>query len=213
MKITIVGGGEIGRTLCNLLSDEGHKIILIEKDSSFAKDIAAHTNAMIIQGDGTEITSMEEAKVGDSDVLIAATNDDKTNLMVAEIGKSFEIQRIIARVNSVKNEELFTQLAGMDVIPVVGLTVSHIKNLLEHEDFRTIAVVGSGDVEIIEIKVKEKSKMIDKGISDVPKGVISLIYRRNKSVWPDEKAKFLKHDKVMMTIKVTDIPSTVKLFS
>ena len=150
MKITIVGGGEIGRTLCNLLSDEGHRIILIEKDSSFAKDIAAHTNAMIIQGDGTEITSMEEAKVGDSDVLIAATNDDKTNLMVAEIGKSFEIQRIIARVNSVKNEELFTQLAGMDVIPVVGLTVSHIKNLLEHE-MLIISSITVGKLNVIRL--------------------------------------------------------------
>ncbi|RLE42780.1 hypothetical protein DRJ48_02790 [Candidatus Woesearchaeota archaeon] len=212
MRIIIVGGGETGRALCNILTKEGHSITLIEKDQELAKEIAEKTNALIIGADGTEVQTMEEAKISEADAVVAATNDDKSNLMVCEIAKSFNVPKIIARVNSVKNEELFTKMESMEIIPVVGLTVANIKNILESEGFRTVSVVGSGEVEIIEIKVNKDSKLIGQPVSRITKGVVSLITRRNFVTIPKPTTKLAEGDLVVVTVKVEDIPSVVKLF-
>ncbi len=212
MKIIIVGGGDTGRSLSNVLANEGHSVILIEQTPETAQDIAEKTNALIINRDGTNVETMKEAKIEEADVVIAATNDDKTNLMVCEIAKSFNVPKIISRVNSIENESLFKSMDYMVTVQTVQLIIEKIKDLIEQDTFRTIAILSSGDYQIIEIKVNEGSKAEGMLATQFPKGVIGLVQRSNLSFIPTNRTRLTKDDKVVIIVKTTDLEKVTRLF-
>ena len=109
MRIGIAGAGAVGRSVAAELIDNGHKVLLIERE---VRHYEPHTvpAADWLIADACELTALEEAGAETCDVLIAATGDDKANLVVALLAKTeFGVQRVVARINDVRNEWLFTQ--------------------------------------------------------------------------------------------------------
>jgi len=174
MKIIIVGGGTTGLILANLLGEE-HEIVIVEKDEAISKEIAGKTQAMVVQGDGSDISLLQDAGLKEADALVATT-DDKTNLMISQIAKSEEVAKIITVVKDPKNEELFTKLGVHLLVSSVGTNVTAIKRLLyQVGDVRIIAQLGGGDVQIVELNVAETSHLIGKK-PDLKKASIGAIY-------------------------------------
>ena len=161
MKVIIVGGSETGVTLANLLGDDD--VILIEKEAAVAKSLANKLDALVINGDGTDISILKEAGVGKADAVIAATSDDSINVMICQIAKTENVPKIIPLVRNPKNEELFTKLGIASIVSVAGTNASSLKRMLRSfGDARIIAQLGEGDVQIIEQVISKKSKLIGK---------------------------------------------------
>ena len=130
MKVIIVGGGDTGIALSNLLSD-AEKIIIIEKDEEVAKAIANKTSSVVIHGDATDLSVLKEAGIEEVDALIVTTGDDKVNLMVSEHSKNEGVKRVIAMVNSLQNEELFSKVGVTSIVSVVAAKANSIKRALD----------------------------------------------------------------------------------
>ncbi|MGB3356512.1 MAG: TrkA family potassium uptake protein [Mycobacterium sp.] len=115
MRIAIAGAGAVGRSVARELVDNGHKVLLIEKD--FTRYTPATVpDADWFLADACEVSSLEEAEMHNCDVAIAATGDDKANLAMAFLSKTeFGIDRVVARINDSRNEWLFTEAWGIDV--------------------------------------------------------------------------------------------------
>ncbi len=211
MKILIVGGGEVGLTTANVLSTKEHDLVLIDSDEKTAKAAANSIDALVIHGDGTELATLKDAGANDADAIVAVTDDDKTNLMVCEIGKSLNIEKIIARVNKPDNEELFTKLGITGVIPVVGLAVTKIKNLLmmDRQSERVIYELGSGKVQVLSITIPEKSKLVGKP-AEVKNAVVGAIYRDGEILLPREGSKIKEADVLILTVKTKNLKSITK---
>lgn len=213
MKIIIVGGGQVGRTLVNVLSSNDYEVTLIEKDDAIAKKIASKSEVTVIQGDGTEMSILKDAGIEKSDAVISVTNDDKTNLMISEIAKSEKVLRIIARVNEPKNEELFAQLKIHSIIPMVGLAVTQIKRMLmRFGEARIISEIGEGKIQLVELTVEDKSRLVGKS-AEIKGTVIGTIYRKGELIIPDKTTKIEAGDVLIITVKTEDLPKLQKLTS
>ncbi len=213
MRVTIVGGGQIGESLVNILSSKDYQVDIVEKDEARAKELASATEATVIKGDGTEINILKDAGLEYADAIIAATADDKTNLMVGEIAKSSKVKKIIARVNEPKNEELFTKLGIGSIIPMVSLAVTSMKRLLMRlGEERILAEIGGGEVQVVEVTVSEKSKLVGKEAA-IKGAVIGTVYRGGELIIPDKSTTLKEGDVLIITVKTKDLPKLRKLIS
>src|SRR3712207_7754372 len=115
MRVAIVGAGAVGRSIAGELLSNGHTVMLIEKDGRKVRTRAV-PGAEWVQADACEVSSLEEAQLATCDVVVAATGDDKANLVVSLLAKTeFAVNRVVARVKDPRNEWLYTEAWGVDV--------------------------------------------------------------------------------------------------
>jgi trk system potassium uptake protein len=115
MRVAIAGAGAVGRSIAGELLANGHKVMLIEKDGRKVRTRSV-PGAEWVQADACEVTSLEEAQLATCDVVVAATGDDKANLVTSLLAKTeFGVPRTVGRVNHPNNEWLFTEAWGVDV--------------------------------------------------------------------------------------------------
>ena len=107
MRIAIAGAGNVGRAIARELLDNGHQVLLIDKDPKALK-LESVPDAEWLMADACEITSLDNAHLNNCQVLVAATGDDKANLVTSLLGKTeYGVPRVVARINHPKNEWLF----------------------------------------------------------------------------------------------------------
>ncbi|APU13763.1 MULTISPECIES: potassium channel family protein [Actinoalloteichus] len=114
MRVAIAGAGAVGRSTAAELVEAGHEVLLIERDAANVLRTGLERANWLV-ADACELASLEEARLQDYQVVIAATGDDKVNLVVALLAKTeFAVQRVVARVNDPRNEWLFDEGWGVD---------------------------------------------------------------------------------------------------
>jgi len=115
MRVAIAGAGAVGRSVARELIGNGHEVLLIDKDPGSIKPDRV-PDAEWLLADSCELSSLEEAQLEHCDVVIAATGDDKANLVTSLLAKTeFGVPRTVGRVNHPNNEWLFTEAWGVDV--------------------------------------------------------------------------------------------------
>src|SRR5450756_706393 len=115
MYIVVVGGGKVGYYLTRELLEQGHEVLLIERQPERVDKITEILGNVAVLGDGCEVAVLSEAGAARCDVLVTVTGDDEDNLVSCQIGKNhFHVPRTIARINNPENEHIF-HLLGIDV--------------------------------------------------------------------------------------------------
>jgi trk system potassium uptake protein TrkA len=115
MRVAIAGAGAVGGSIAAELLEQDHEVMLIERDPRALAPEAAEAAEWVL-ADACELASLEQADVTSCDVVIAATGDDKANLVLSLLAKTeFAVRRVVARVNDPSNEWLFTEAWGVDV--------------------------------------------------------------------------------------------------
>jgi len=211
MKIIIVGGGEKGLALANLLSNE-HQVTLIEQDEDRAKVIASKTQVLVLQGDGADITILRQANISEADYVIT-TGDDKTNLVVCEIAKNEKIPHIVALVSESKNEELFSKLEITNLVFVVGTIVSAIQRIIVQRGTEDIiSQLGLGEMQVAKMMVSEGCKA-EGAKAEINKAEMLAIYRAGKLIKDVADEKLLKNDTVLFAVAPKDLEELNKFFT
>jgi trk system potassium uptake protein TrkA len=125
MYIIVVGGGRLGYNLLKALLNEGHEVLVLEKDARICKTITDELGSVCFRGDGCEAATLAEVGTGRADMLVAVTGDDEDNLVSCQVAKhKHNVPRTIARIRNPQNSALFKKL-GVDV------TVSSTDLILE----------------------------------------------------------------------------------
>jgi len=115
VKVVIAGAGSVGRSIARELLESGHEVTLVDKQPG-AMRVAQVAEAHWILADACELSTLTEAGVEQADVVVAATGDDKANLVVALLARTeYGVPRTVARVNNPKNEWMFDEAWGVDV--------------------------------------------------------------------------------------------------
>src|ERR1700746_287039 len=115
MRVAIAGAGAVGRSIARELLENGHEVLLIDKDPrSIAVDSVPRAEWLL--ADACQITALDDAALERCNVVIAATGDDKANLVVSLLAKTeYGVPRVVARINHPNNEWLFNESWGIDV--------------------------------------------------------------------------------------------------
>src|SRR6478672_7133888 len=107
MRVAIAGAGNVGRSIAQELIENGHSVLLIERQPSALRPERVPAAEWIL-ADCCELASLQEADI--------ANGDDKVNLVLSLLAKTeFAVARVVARVNRAENEWLFTDQWGVDV--------------------------------------------------------------------------------------------------
>ncbi|WP_053619699.1 TrkA family potassium uptake protein [Nocardiopsis sp. NRRL B-16309] len=115
VRIAIAGAGSVGRSIATELAGNGHDVLLIDRDTR-AIGVDDLPQVEWLLADACELATLEDARLGDFDVVIAASSDDKVNLVVSLLAKTeFGVARVIARINDPVNEWLFNESWGVDL--------------------------------------------------------------------------------------------------
>ncbi len=126
--IIVVGCGRLGTILVNRLSLIGHSIVIIDNNPDTFEELSSDFSGFTIEGDATEISVLQKAKVDKADVFLAVTNNDNINLMVAQIAKNiFKVPDVVARVYDPKREVVYHNMNISTICPVMLAADEFIK--------------------------------------------------------------------------------------
>ncbi len=161
MRVAIAGAGAVGRSIARELIENGHKVLLIDKDpGSIHPDRVPE--AEWLQADSCELSSLEEARLDRCDVVIAATGDDKVNLVTSLLAKTeFAVPRTVGRVNHPNNEWLFTEAWGVDVnVSTPRIMSALVEEAVTIGDVVRLFTFRQGNANLVEMTLPEDSPYV-----------------------------------------------------
>ena len=168
MYIIIVGGREIGYYLTRALLDEGHEVLVLDKDAGEVEYICNQLGSICVRGDGCEVSTLADAGTSRADMLIAVTGDDEDNLVACQVAKhKFNVPRTIARIRNPKNETIFKKL-GIDVtVSTTNIILERIEREVPSHPLMHLLDIQEKALVIVEIKIPPDSATVGKHVKEL----------------------------------------------
>ena len=156
MKVAIAGAGAVGRSIARELVESGHTVSLIERNPGHV-DVDAIPEAEWHLGDACELPLLETMQLQDFDVVIAASGDDKANVVLSLLAKTeFAVPRVVARVNDPRNEWLFTEAWGVDVaVSTPRMLASLVEEAVAVGDLVRLMEFRKGQANLLELTLPD----------------------------------------------------------
>ncbi len=175
MKIVIVGDGKVGSALTVQLAREGHDVVVIDNNKMVLQETQQSLDVSVIHGNGAIMKIQKMADVGSSDLLIAATSADETNLLCCMVARKLGCKRTIARVRDPEYYSQFYLLRdelGLNMlINPERSTATEIYRLLQFPSFLKRDSFAKGRVEIVELEIREGTVLDGIALIDLPKAL------------------------------------------
>jgi trk system potassium uptake protein TrkA len=168
MLIVIAGAGNVGRAIARDLIKNGHDVTVIDDDPA-AIASAKKSGAKTVFGDACEPDALDEANLSKAQIVVAATGDDKVNLVVSLLAKTeYGVPRVVGRVNHPKNEWLFGEAWGVDfsVSTPQMMTALVEEAVTVGELVRLFSLRQSGS-DLLEVTLPSDSPVVGKRVGDV----------------------------------------------
>jgi trk system potassium uptake protein TrkA len=201
MRIAIAGAGNVGRAIARELLENGHQVLLIDRDPKALKMESVPTAEWLL-ADACEITSLDLAKLDGCQVLVAATGDDKVNLVASLLGKTeYGVPRVVARVNHPKNEWMFDSSWGVDVAVSTPRIISAlVEEAVSVGDVVRLFSFRKGEANLVEITLPDSAKCCGRTVGEVelPEDAsLAAIVRDGRVISPQEHDVFAAGDELL----------------
>ncbi len=205
MYIIIIGAGELGYYLAQLLLDEEHDAVVVDKDPTRCEKISHKLDIVATQGDGTETSVLEKVGVKEADAVVALTGQDETNMVISLLAKELGAKQVAARISRVEYDETVLKKLGIDiVIHPEAAAAGYIEELITKPEVLDLAFISRGQAEIMEVKIKEKSKIAGKKIKDIihpPGSAIVALYEGKNLIIPGADDSIKVGQKILILSK------------
>jgi trk system potassium uptake protein TrkA len=173
MYIIVIGGGRLGYNLLKALLNEGHEVLVLEKDARICKTITDELGSVCFRGDGCEAATLAEVGTGRADMLVAVTGDDEDNLVSCQVAKhKHNVPRTIARIRNPQNADLFKKL-GVDVtVSTTDLILEAIERWVPTHPVTQLMTIEEKGLVIVDVKITAESTTVGKVVKELvlPKG-------------------------------------------
>ena len=219
MRIVIVGDGKVGYALTEQLSMEGHDVFVIDSNPKVLQNSMETLDVMVLEGNGVSLNVQIEAGVPESDILIAATSADETNLLCCIIAKKLGCKYTIARVRNpeyAEHTEFLKNDLGLSMtINPERRAAREMFRLLQFPDFLKRDSFVRGRIELVELKVKDKSPMLGMKLSDLyntakVKVIVCAVEREGEIHIPTGSFVLEKDDKITVAAQTIDLVTLIK---
>ena len=189
MRVAIAGAGAVGRSIARELIGNGHQVLLIDKDAGSIKPERV-PDAEWLLADSCELSSLEEARLDQCDVVIAATGDDKANLVTSLLAKTeFGVPRTVGRVNHPNNEWLFSEAWGVDVnVSTPRIMSALVEEAVTVGDLVRLFTFRQGNANLVELTLPADSPYVGKptGLIPFPENCALVTILRDGQVYVPE---------------------------
>ena len=216
-KVMIIGGGKTGYYLAGKLSEFGIAVKLIEKSKERCYYLSTHLDdVMVLHGDATDTSLLEEENLDEMDAFVAATGFDEENLLLALIAKQRGVEDVISKVSHQSYKDLIEKMGVDMALNPLDIVASTILRYIQGSKKIIASLLIQGQAEIMEIIASNEMKLANVPLKDVnlPDGVlIAAIHRGQQVIIPNGDTKILEDDKVTIFCLLTDIGELEKLFT
>jgi len=181
MKIIIAGAGEVGFHLSKLLSFESQDITLIDTNKEALANADTHLDIRVVRGDATSISVLKDSKVASTDLVIAVTSSETTNITVCVLAKQLGAKRTIARISNTefidnKEEVGFTKFGIDELISPESLAANEIELLLNQSAFNDTYEFENGALTMIGLSLSKTTAFVGKSVSETAEMYPELTY-------------------------------------
>jgi trk system potassium uptake protein len=187
VRVAIAGAGNVGRSIARELADNGHEVLLIEREHRAFKQ-ASVPQAHWVLADACELATLEQAGLQHCQVVVAATGDDKVNLVVSLLAKTeFGVPRVVARINHPKNEWLFNESWGVDIaVSTPRLISALVEEAVTVGDLVRLLSFRRGEANLVELTLPADTPLAGHRVGSV--------------TWPQDVAlvAILRDDRVIV---------------
>lgn len=213
MYVIIVGCGRVGSELAKLLSNEGHDVVIIDKNHSSLDRLGGTFNGLTLTGNGFDRDLLKQAGIEKADAFCAVTNGDNTNLIAAQVAKKiFKVPKVIARIYDPQRAHIYAIL-GLDIISGTILFAAMLRDKIIESRFSSY-LTETKDLGVIEIEVK--NSLVGKTIQDINipgEFLVVAIKRLAGVIIPQPQTVLRDRDVLMAVVKVATLKNIKDKFS
>jgi len=218
MKVIIIGAGKVGFSMAQLLSDENHDVVVIEKNPERQAIMEEFLDIQVIGGNGSSVSVLESAGVRSSDLLLAVTEYDELNMVACQLAKMYGVKTTVARVRNPEYLELkdfsLNKLMGIDlIINPERVTAQEIVDIVRNPEAVNVDYYADGKVELLQLELKANSPLLNKKIRDmdnsVPYNIVSIA-RKHKMLIPRGDDTLQLGDHIYLLARTGDMRTVKK---
>lgn len=197
IRVSIIGGGNVGFMVAERLQDAHARVTVIESDGSRCEKLAQLLpGALVLHGDGTDLELMEQERLDDSDVVVAVTDDDGKNLLASLLAKQLGIPKVVTRVGRARNRRLFERVGIDSPLTPRTAALAEVMNWLELDEVDHLATIEDR-AEVMEVSYPFQGvvgKVRDLGAP--ADSLIGAIVRRDKVIIPSGETTIQHGDRL-----------------
>ncbi|BBY48132.1 potassium channel family protein [Mycolicibacterium sp. GCM10028919] len=212
MKVAIAGAGAVGRSIARELV-ENHTVTLLERNPDHL-DVDAIPAAQWRLGDACELSLLESVGLEEFDVVIAATGDDKANVVLSLLAKTeFAVPRVVARVNDPRNEWLFDENWGVDVaVSTPRMLASLVEEAVSVGDLVRLMSFRKGQANLVEITLPDDTPWGGKAVKrlDLPRDASLVTILRGSRVIVPEDDEPLEGGDELLFVAVAEVEDRLR---
>jgi trk system potassium uptake protein TrkA len=200
MKVAIAGAGKVGTSIAVELTADGHQVLILDRDPSVETKLPEGVSLQV--GDACEIAVLEEAGLSQCDVMIAATGDDKANLVVSLLAKTeYGVPRVVARVNHPRNEWMFNESWGVDVsVSTPRILSALVEEAVTVGDIVRLFTLRQSEANLVELTLTSDSPVLAKMVGEIswpPDSTLVVIARDGRVITPSAEDTLEAHDELL----------------
>jgi trk system potassium uptake protein TrkA len=204
VRVVIAGAGSVGRSIARELLVHGHEVTIIDRQPS-AMRIAQVSEAEWLLADACELPTLTQAKVDECDVVVAATGDDKANLVISLLAKTeYGVPRTVARVNNPKNEWMFDEAWGVDLaVSTPRIMTAMVEEAVAVGDLVKIFTFHQSGAGILELTLPDDSPVVGVRVGEVVwphDTVLACIVRGDRPIAPSMDDTLEAHDELLLVM-------------
>lgn len=222
MKIVIAGAGSTGYHLAKLLVKENQNITLIDDNPEVLENVSNKLDVMTLNGNATSIDILREAEVAKSDLFIAVTESQETNLLTAILAKQKGAKRTIARVNNPEflndsQKDYFAKIGIDQIISPNHLAALEIQRLVKKVSLTDIFDFENGMISVVGFAIDSNSPFVGKPINSIDEGRDKFDYRgvallrNHRTLTPNNRTILQKGDHLYLSIQSKNVDYFVSL--
>ncbi len=215
-KVMIIGGGKTGFYLASKLADFGISVKLIEKDKQRCYYLSTQLDdVMVLCGDATDGTFLEEENIDEMDAVVTATGFDEENLLLALLANNRGVEDVISKISHDGYKELIESMGVDMALNPIEIITSAILRYIQGDKLVSSLLI-QGQAEVLEFIATKDMKIIGKSLQtlDLPNGVlITAIHRGNQVIIPKGKDIIFEGDRVSVFCLLSDLLDLESLFT
>lgn len=167
MYIIVVGAGSVGESLIRIAVERGHNVALVDKNEERCNEIAEKYDLIVIHGDSTIETILEDAGAHEADALVTTTKDDAVNLLTIMVGKELGIKSLVSVVSQPEHAPMFKRIGAHVMENPSSAVAEYLYRVLQRPSIQDFMSIGDGGAEIFEIMVTGKAAVVGKTLDDL----------------------------------------------
>ena len=224
MKILILGAGQVGSSVAANLASEANDITLVDTSPKLLNDLRDRLDIQTVVGNAAHPDVLERAGIEDTDMLIAVTNSDETNMMACRI--AYTLYHTPTKIARVRASEYLAhpQLFSNDSIPLDVLIspeqsiTTYVTRLIEYPGALQVLDFANGRVQLVAVKAYGDSPLIGHELSTLRQHMpgidarVAAIYRRGKPIVPEGDTVIEVDDEVFFVAARKNIRAVMSEF-